>query len=364
MSIRSFVFVAGALLGFAPLAQASTLRQAEGSAAVVIEGVSSDAATKVGEALPEGAVVSAGSNGRVVIEAVPGVLVELQPGAQLTVGPLDSDGALDAEGNAIPRISLNLLSGDLVVHAAGASLDAASLLVITPKGSFSPVTSGVTVFSATDAAAAGGNVAVASVSGSGIATTTKGEQVTLGDGLMIVLDDSSAANASTISASAQGGLLTEVAQASATRVAVLPSIQSTADSVIAAPTPRPTPAPPLERATRTVATSVATPTPTATPRATAAPTATPRPTPIPTATPRPTPTPTATPRPTPTPTATPRPTPTPTATPRPTPTPTATPRPTPTPTATPRPTPTPTATPRPTPTPTPTATPRPTPVSP
>ena len=117
------------------------------------------------------------------------------------------------------------------------------------------------------------------------------------------------------------------------------------------------------------ATPTPTPTPTATPTATPTPTLTPPvPTPTPTLTPpAPTPTPTVTPpAPTPTPTVTPpAPTPTPTVTPpAPTPTPTVTPpAPTPTPTVTPpaaTPTPTPTLTPAPTPTLTPTPTPTPT----
>ena len=353
------------------LVHANTVRQAEGTAAVVVEGVSSNAESKVGEPLPEGAVVTTGDDGFIVVEIAPGLFIELQPDAQVTIGAIDPTGGLDSDGNTIPRVSLNLISGGLVVHATGESSETAAVVVVTPKGSFSPVTSGVTFVNASAATLPDGNVTVASVSGSGIVTTTEGDPVTLGDGLMVVLDGAANKSATTISSSTGAAQITETSQASSTRIASLPLSPMGVTSTIApAPTPRPTPVPDLAPARRT--TSVATPTPTTTPRAIAIvePTATPRPTPVPTATPRPTPTPepTATPRPTPVPTATPRPTPTPepTATPRPTPSPTATPRPTPTPspTATPRPTPSPTATPRPTPTPTPTATPRPTPVSP
>ena len=316
------------------------MRQAEGTSAVVVEGVSSEADSKVGEPLPEAAIVTTGNDGFIVIEIAPGILIELQPDAQVTIGAIDPTGGLDSDGNTIPRVSVNLISGGLVVHATGTSAETAAVVVVTPKGSFSPVTSGVTYVNATAATLPDGNVTVASVAGSGIVTTTEGDPVTLGDGLMVELDGAANKSATTISSSTGAAQITETSQASATRIASLPLSPMGVTSTIApAPTPRPTPVPDLAPARRT--TSVATPTPTATPRAIVEPTATPRPTPVPTATPRPTPTPepTATPRPTPSPTATPRPTPTPspTATPRPTPSPTATPRPTPT--ATPRPTP-------------------------
>jgi len=363
VSCPRLIFALLALFCGPALVHAGAVRQAEGTSAVVVEGVSSEADSKVGEPLPEGAIVTTGNDGFIAIEIAPGILIELQPDAQVTIGAIDPTGGLDSDGNTIPRVSVNLISGGLVVHATGTSAETAAVVVVTPKGSFSPVTSGVTYVNATAATLPDGNVTVASVAGSGIVTTTEGDPLTLGDGLMVVLDGTASKGAATISSSTGGAQITEVSQASATRIASLPPSPMVATTSIApAPTPRATPVPaPVPRTT-----SVVEPAPTATPRATAEPTATPRPTPVPTATPRPTPTPvpTATPRPTPTPepTATPRPTPTPepTATPRPTPSPTATPRPTPSPTATPRPTPSPTATPRPTPT----ATPRPTPVSP
>jgi hypothetical protein len=358
VSCPRLIFALLALFCGPALVHAGTVRQAEGTSAVVVEGVSSDADSKVGEPLPEGAIVTTGNDGLIAIEIAPGILIELQPDAQVTIGAIDPTGGFDSEGNAIPRVSVNLISGGLVVHATGTSAETAAVVVVTPKGSFSPVTSGVTYVNATAATLPDGNVTVASVAGSGIVTTTEGDPLTLGDGLMVVLDGAASKGAATISSSTGGAQITEVSQASATRIASLPPSPIVATTSIApAPTPRatPVPAPAPTGTTASVVepaptatpqptpetTSVATPAPTATPRATAEPTATPRPTPVPTATPRPTPAPepTATPRPTPTPepTATPRPTPSPTATPRPTPSPTATPRPTPT--ATPRPTP-------------------------
>ena len=386
------ILVLLALISTIGVARSGTVRQAEGSSDIVVEGVSSDADSKIGETLPEGAVITTGNDGRIVIEVAPGILLELQPDAQLTIGASDPNGGVDSESRTIPRISLNLMSGGVVVHASGDSLEAASVVIVTPKGSFSPASPGITVVSATAPTSPEGTVTIASLTGSGVLTTTEGEQDTLGDGLMVVLGSAAPSKPVTISDSPQAGQLAEIAQASASRIASLPapSIGLSTTSTAPAPTPRPMPAPAFAPTAAITSTSEATPTPAATPRATPVveatpspvpdespaptptanseatptPTATPRATVAPTATPRPTPEPTATPRPTPipSPTATPRPTPSPTATPRPTPSPTATPRPTPSPTATPRPTPSPTATPRPTPTPTPT--PRPTPVSP
>ena len=314
MSCPRLIIALAALFCGPALVQAGTVRQAEGTTDVVVEGASSGADSKVGEVLPEGAVVTTGNGGFIVMEIAPGLFIELQPDAQVTIGAIDPTGALDSEGNSIPRVSLNLISGGLVVHATGTSSETAAVVVVTPKGSFSPVTSGVTYVSASSATLPEGNVTVASVTGSGIVTTTDGDPVTLGDGLTVVLDGAVNKGAATISSSPAGSQITEISHASTTRIASLPISPMGVTTSIA-------PAPAI------TTTSVVEPTPTATPRATVAPTATPRPTPVPTATPRPTPSPTATPRPTPSPTATPRPTPTPTATPRPTPT--ATPRPTP-----------------------------------
>ena len=288
------------------------MRQAEGTADVVVEGVSSDVGSKVGEALPEGAVVTTGNDGFIVMEIAPGLLVELQPDAQVTIGAIDPTGGLDSDGNTIPRVSLNLISGGLVVHATGTSSDAAAVVVVTPKGSFSPATSGVTYVSATSATLPGGNVTVASVAGSGIVTTTEGDPLTLGDGLMVVLDGAANKGATTISSSTGGTQITEISQASTTRIASLPL-----SPVGAIPSIAPTPT--------TATTSFVGPGP----LSMVAPAAAPAPAPSPMITPRPTPSPTITPRPTPSPTITPRPTPSPTITPRPTPSPTITPRPTP-----------------------------------
>jgi hypothetical protein len=222
MSCSRLIIAFAALFCGPALVHAGTVRQAEGTSAVVVEGVSSEADSKIGEPLPEGAIVTTGNDGFIVIEVAPGILIELQPDAQVTIGAIDPAGGLDSDGNTIPRVSVNLISGGLVVHATGTSAETAAVLVVTPKGSFSPVSSGVTYVNATAATLPDGNVTVASVAGSGIVTTTEGDPVVLGDGLMVVLGATSPSAATTISGSTSASQITEVAQSSASRIASLP----------------------------------------------------------------------------------------------------------------------------------------------
>jgi hypothetical protein len=305
---RGFIFglaLAATCSLFALTSHGSTVRQADGEATVVIEGVTSDAASKVGETLPSGALLTTGADASMIIEVAPGIFVELQPGAQFTIGDTDPAGASNAEGNSIPRVSLNLVSGTLVLHATEGSLQTAAVLITTPKGSFTPANPGITYISATPPDAPEASVTIASVSGEGLATTTNGDPVPVGQGLVVVLKDDGQSSVSPLSDFAQSTQIVETTQSSATSVSTLSAATSqtperTTQSSTTTFAPEPTPTP------RTFS---LTPEPTPTPR----PTATPTPTPEPTPTPRPTATPTPTPEPTPTPrpTATPTPTPTP-----------------------------------------------------
>jgi hypothetical protein len=305
------------------------LRQAEGEAAVVVDGMSAEAASKIDESLPAGTLVTTGAEGSVIIEVAPGIFVELQPGAQFTLGELDPAGALNAEGNTIARVSLSLVSGTIVLHASEESLQNAAVVVVTPKGSFSPANPGVTFISATPPESLEASVTIASVNGSGLVTTTEGDPVPIGEGLVVVLEDGGQTGTTTMSEAPQAPQISQTTQSSAAKVSNLTASSSTSGEALLKTAP-----------TQRVTTSVTSPT--LAPKTLAEPTPTPKPTPTLVSAPEPTPTP--------------KPTPTPTPTPKPTPTPAPTP--------TPKPTPTPTPTPKPTPTPTPTPTPKPTPVSP
>ena len=291
--------------------------------------MSAEAASKIDESLPAGTLVTTGAEGSVIIEVAPGIFVELQPGAQFTLGELDPAGALNAEGNTIARVSLSLVSGTIVLHASEESLQNAAVVVVTPKGSFSPANPGVTFISATPPESLEASVTIASVNGSGLVTTTEGDPVPIGEGLVVVLEDGGQTGTTTMSEAPQAPQISQTTQSSAAKVSNLTASSSTSGEALLKTAP-----------TQRVTTSVTSPT--LAPKTLAEPTPTPKPTPTLVSAPEPTPTP--------------KPTPTPTPTPKPTPTPAPTP--------TPKPTPTPTPTPKPTPTPTPTPTPKPTPVSP
>ncbi len=272
------------------------MRQADGEATVVIGGETIDAALKVGETLPSGALLTTGDDSSMIIEVAPGIFVELQPGAQFTIGDTDPAGASNAEGNTIPRVLLNLVSGTLILHATEESLQTTAVLITTPKGSFTPANPGITYISTTAPEA---SVTIASVSGDGLVTTTDGDPVPVGQGLVVVLKDDGQSSTDPLSDSPQATQITETTQSSATSVGTL--------STTASPSP--------QRTIRSSSTTFAPePSPTPTPR--------PRPSPSPTPTPEPSPTPTPRPRPSPSPTPTPEPSPTPTPRPRPTPSPT------------------------------------------
>jgi hypothetical protein len=283
--------------------QGSAVRQADGEATVVIGGETIDAALKVGETLPSGALLTTGDDSSMIIEVAPGIFVELQPGAQFTIGDTDPAGASNAEGNTIPRVLLNLVSGTLILHATEESLQTTAVLITTPKGSFTPANPGITYISTTAPEA---SVTIASVSGDGLVTTTDGDPVPVGQGLVVVLKDDGQSSTDPLSDSPQATQIAETTQSSATSVGTLsttasPSPQRTTRSFSTTAVPEPTPTP---------RTSFSTPTPSPTP--TPRPTSTPTPTPSPTPTPRPTSTPTPTPSPTPTPRPTSTPTPSPT----------------------------------------------------
>lgn len=281
---------------------ASVVRQSEGKAEVVIEGVATELSAKVGESLPSGAAVTIGADGSAVIEFAPGILVELQPGTEFTIGESDPAGASDTDGNPIPRVTLNLVAGTVVLHASEESLRSLAVVITTPKGSFTPANPGVTYISTTPPDVPDAGVTIASANGSGLVTTTQGEPVPVGEGMVVVLKDGQA-SVTTLSDFTQASQVVQTTQSSAAKISSLTASPPTALS------PQPTSLPLL----------TSEPVPTPTPRTSAQPTPTPRPTPTPTPNPTPTPRPTPTPTPTPNPTPTPRPTPTPTPSPTPTP---------------------------------------------
>jgi hypothetical protein len=317
------LFVICLAAGFAASASAATLSAVEGSATVNIDGIPLEAAAKLNEVLPVGAAVLTADDGRALLRLADGLFVELQPGTQAIIGEVVDGGALDAAGNPLPQIRITLNSGSLVMISTQDSLAQMSLVVVTPRGTVSPVNAGQAVVLTEGAEPASSTVTFVSVSGEGIVTTTAGEPLPVGQGLAVVLSADGQTSTSTVTDLSASGTYDALVQRAAASVANLsaPSPQITSSQ----PQPSPTPTP---RMTSTTAEPSPTPTPRPTP--TPSPTVSPTPTPRPTATPSPTVSPTPTPRPTPTPSPTVSPTPTP----RPTVSPTPTPRPTPTPSPT------------------------------
>ncbi len=305
----------------------AVLATSEGGVVVNINDVPVDGASKINEVLPAGAMIVVGSDGRALLRVADDIFVELQPSSELIIGETVEAGTVDAAGNPLPQIKLTLNSGSLVLLSSAESLAQASVVIVTPRGTVSPVNAGDTLVIADTADPATSQVTVVSPTGEGVVTTTEGNSLPVGEGLALVLTADGQAKTSTLTDLPDSGSYESMVNLATTSVSNLQSTAPQTLSVQSVSGPAPTPTP-RSTPTPTPVTTSASPTPT--PRGG---TASPTPTPRPTATPTPTPSPTPTPRPTATPTPTPSPTPAPSPTP--TPRPTATPTPTPSPTQTP-----------------------------
>ena len=272
----------------------AVLASSEGGVVVNVDDVPADGSSKLNEALPAGAMVVAASDGRAILRLADGLYVELQPSSELIIGETLDAGSVDSAGNPVPQIQLTLNSGSLVLLSSPESLAQIAVVIVTPRGTVTPVNAGQTLVVASGGDAVTSEVTVLSLTGEGVVTTTDGNSVPVGEGLAVVLSADGKVQSTTLTDLPGAESYESTVQTAANTVSNLES----------APPPSP------------VVRSVSSASPTPTPR----PTATPTPTPSPTATPTPTPTPSPTP--TPRPTATPTPTPSPTPTPRPTATPT------------------------------------------
>ena len=311
----SWLCVLSAVLWTVTTAESSTsavLASSEGGVVVNINDIPVDGSTKINEVLPAGAMVVAGSDGRALLRLADGLFIELQPSSELVVGETIEGGSVDPSGNPLPQTKLTLNSGSLVLLSSPESLAQASVVIVTTRGTISPVNAGDTLVVADTADPATSQVTVVSLTGEGVVTTTEGNSLPVGEGLAVVLTADGQTKTSTLADLPDAGAYENTVQSASTSASALQSTTPQTFSTQSVPGPTP-------RAPR--------PTPTPTPVLTADPSPTVRP-PRPTPTPSPTPLP---PRPTPTPSPTPLP-PRPTPTPSPSPLP---PRPTPSPTQTP-----------------------------
>jgi hypothetical protein len=312
--LSALVAVLWTAIAAEPAANA-VLASSEGGVVVNINDVPVDGATKVNEVLPAGAMIVVGSDGRAILRLADDLFVELQPSTELIIGETIDAGTVDAGGNRLPQIKLTLNTGSLVLLSSAESLAQSSVVIVTPRGTVSPVNAGDTLIIADGADTASSQVTVVSLTGQGVVTTTEGSSLPVGEGLAVVLTPDGQAKTSTFSDLPDAGALQNMVQVANSSISTLqstaplaPAVQSFSEpSPTPTPKPRPSPSP--------------TPTPTPTPTPSPSPTPTPKPRPSPSPTPTPTPTPTPSPSPTPTPKPRPSPSPTPTPTPSPTQTP-------------------------------------------
>lgn len=287
----------------------AVLAASEGGVVVNINDTPVDGTSKVNDVLPSGTMVVVGSDGRALLRLGTDLFVELQPSSELIVGETVPAGAVDPAGNPLPQIKLTLNRGSLVLLTGEQSLTQSSVLIVTNRGTVSPVNAGDTLVIADSPDAATSQITVVSLTGEGLVTTTEGNSLPVGEGLAVVLTADGQTKTSTLSDMPEAESYESTVKLASTSVSNLQSAAPQTFSVqsVAGPTPTPRPTP-----TPTPVTSAASPTPT--PRPTPTPSPSPTPTPRPTPTPSPTPTPRPTPTPSPSPTPTPRPTPTPSPT--------------------------------------------------
>ena len=282
----------------------AVLASSDGQVVVNINDVPVDGATKVNQALPAGAMVVVGSDGRALLRLAGDLFVELQPSSELIIGETIEAGTLDAAGNPLPQVKLTLNSGSLVLLSSQDALAQASVMIVTPRGTVSPVNAGDTLVIADSADPATSQVTVVALTGEGVVTTTEGNPLPVGAGLAVVLTADGQVKTSTLSGIPEAGSYESIVQSASSSVSNLLSVPVQSLSVQGTSEPSPTPRPPK---------------PTPTPSPAPSPSPTPRP-PKPTPTPSPSPSPSPAPSPSPSPSPTPRP-PKPTPTPSPTQTP-------------------------------------------
>jgi hypothetical protein len=244
-----------------PVATAS-----EGTVTIIKDGAQSEGADNLNSLLAPGTIITTGDDGNITIEIAPGIVIQLQPNTQITIGERTPDKAVNENGDSVPEITIRLAVGSILVTTTAEGLLGSSFVIETARGNINSVTSGSMVVSSTGSDPSTATVTVAAVAGDKLAVTTEGEQLPVAESLVVILRPDGIEYAGIQD---YPNLLTSAGVATTSTSSVpLPPAESPPPN---APTPRPTP------------------TPTPTPRPTPTPTPTPRPTPTPTPTPTPPP---------------------------------------------------------------------------
>lgn len=236
-SLRAVSLAAVVLLAAIGTLDAAMLAKSEGLAKVIVSGSESPASSLVGSTLGEGTVVTTGEDGKVMIEVAPGIVIELQPNSQITIGGMKMDQITDELGNPIPQYSITLTVGTIVAVHTEAGLANGSLLVVTPRGNISPVLPGQTVITVTGSDPDTSTVTVASVTGTEMATTTEGEQIPVAEGAAVILKPDNTYVTIGINELPDGAAIIALAQSVAAAVANQPNLTPAVPPPVIPPLP-------------------------------------------------------------------------------------------------------------------------------
>jgi hypothetical protein len=226
---------------------------------VIVDGVESSGASKENSILPVGTIVTTGEDGRAVVEVAPGIIVQLEPNTQITIGETTFGDAVDPLGNPIPTVSITLTAGTIVTLISEAGFLTAALEVVTPRGNISPSDAGNAAITVTGTDPATATVTIVAADGAMMATTTAGEFVPVPDGLAVILTPDGERNVLPAEDVPGGPALLQIIQNAAASVAGLdnltpatpPAVEPATDAAAdipvnqpsSAPTPTPTPGP-------------------------------------------------------------------------------------------------------------------------
>ena len=137
--------------------------------------------------LPPGTVITTSEDGTAIIELAPGVLIQLQKNTEIVIGEIIPNGAQDSFGNSIDLATVTVNTGVISTVITDAAIATTGLSVITPRGSTSPTVAGQAVIMVTGVNPDRAVVTVASILGSELVTTESGEQISVGEGLAVIL---------------------------------------------------------------------------------------------------------------------------------------------------------------------------------
>ncbi|MBJ7327815.1 MAG: FecR domain-containing protein, partial [Chthoniobacterales bacterium] len=159
----------------------------EGTVTVLKDGAQSDGADNLNTLLAPGTIITTGEDGTITIEIAPGIVIQLQPNTQITIGERIPGKAVNENGDSIPEITIRLAVGSIVVSTTTEGLAGTSFVIETARGNISAVTAGSMVVSSTGADPSTATVTVAAIAGNKLAITTEGEQLPVAEGLVVIL---------------------------------------------------------------------------------------------------------------------------------------------------------------------------------